>query len=607
LDAVSAAVTLAAVPVAVLSLLALLRTRVGERLVAEPSSERWHGRRTPTFGGVGIVAGFLAGVGLALLAGAVEPSAELFGILGGACLLFVAGLVDDLVHLPPVVKLAAQIGAAGLAVASGLTVEIVESDWIAVPLAIVWLVGITNAFNLLDNMDGLAATLAAIACAYFAVDAATGTSSDLVLVVSLSMGLACVGFLPFNLRPGSRAAVFMGDAGSQPLGFTLAALGLASSWTVAGTTMATTVLPLLVLAIPILDTTFVTLLRIAQRRPVSQGGRDHTSHRLVYYGLSETRAVALLATIAIALGATGVAYDIVNDGFVTVVGVLVTVVVLVQFASFLSDLEEQARSGSPTSQPSLRRALLEPRRLVEIVVDFGLMCGSFLASYLLFVGGLGTGSQRAVFLAALPVVLVLRYVGFVIGGVYRRVWRFAGVHDAASVAIACGLSAAIAYPVVLFRRGNLDGFPEQVFLLDAVFATVLVVTARVIGSQLLRRREEGRPSGRRRVLVVGAGRTGRSLARELRETPGERAVAFLDDNPRVRRRRVVGVVVAGALDEAAAAIATHEPDEVVVTIPDAPADRIAVVVRASEAADVPCRFLHRRSESAAAPLEAQVR
>ena len=399
----------------------------------------------------------------------------------------------------------------------------------------------------------------------------------------------------------------MGDSGSLPLGFTLAALGLASSWTVAGTTVATTLLPLLVLAVPILDTAFVTLLRIAQRRPVSQGGRDHTSHRLVYYGLSETRAVALLAAIAIALGATAVAYDILNDGRVTVIGVLVTVVLLVQFASFLSDLEEQARTGSAVDQPSLARALLEPRRLAEVLLDFGLMCGAFLAAYLLFVDGLGDPSQRAVFLASLPVVLALRYVCFVVGGVYRRVWRFAGVHDAAAVGIACAVSAVAAYGVVRFRRGSFESFPEQVFLLDAVFAAVLVVGARIAVGRVLQRREEGPAAERRRVLIVGAGRTGRSLARELRETPGERAVGFLDDNARVRRRRVLGVVVAGSLDEADAAIAATAPDEVVVTIPDAPPERLAPVVRACEAADVPCRFLRRQTESAAPLLEAQVR
>ena len=113
-----------------------------------------------------------------------------------------------------------------------------------------------------------------------------------MLALALALALACAGFLPFNLRPRGRARVFMGDSGSQVLGFALAALGLASSWKVAGTTVATLLLPLLVLAVPILDTTLVTIVRLLEGRPIYQGGRDHTSHRLVYHGLSEKRAVA---------------------------------------------------------------------------------------------------------------------------------------------------------------------------------------------------------------------------------------------------------------------------------------------------------------------------
>src|SRR2546423_911932 len=101
-----------------------------------------------------------------------------------------------------------------------------------------------------------------------------------------AVGLACAGFLPFNLRPGKPAAIFMGDSGSQLLGFALAALGLSASWKAAGTTVATLFLPILVLAVPILDTALVTIVRILEGRPIYQGGRDHTSHRLGSPGLS---------------------------------------------------------------------------------------------------------------------------------------------------------------------------------------------------------------------------------------------------------------------------------------------------------------------------------
>jgi UDP-GlcNAc:undecaprenyl-phosphate GlcNAc-1-phosphate transferase len=274
----------------------------------------------------------------------------------------------------------------------------------------------TNAFNLLDNMDGLAATLATVACGYFAIDAATVHDNDLVLVLSLSLAFACLGFLPFNLRPGDRARVFMGDSGSQLLGFLLAVLGLAASWTTAGTTVATMLLPLLVLAIPILDTTLVTVRRLAERRPVTQGGKDHTSHRLVYYGLSETRAVLLLALIGVALGATGVAYNVLDRPAITALGVLVTFALLVQFGSFLAELSEHERQGLP-GDTSLRHAItMQPRRLAELAADAAIVGGTLLAVYLLLVDGRGTELQRGTFQAVLPIVLGTTYVVYVVAG-----------------------------------------------------------------------------------------------------------------------------------------------------------------------------------------------
>jgi UDP-GlcNAc:undecaprenyl-phosphate GlcNAc-1-phosphate transferase len=599
---VSAAVTIAALPVAAFVLWGLLRSSaLGDRLVAHPTGERWHERPTPSFGGVGIALGFFAGVGVAVAAGAVDLTWELAGVLGGAALLFVAGLVDDLRHLSPVAKLGAQFAAAGIAVAAGLRVELIGNDAIATVVALVWLVGITNAFNLLDNMDGLAATLAAVACAYFAVDAATVHENDAVLVISLALAFACLGFLPFNLRPGRSAAVFMGDAGSQMLGFLLAVLGLAASWTTAGTTVAAMVLPLLVLAVPILDTTLVAVMRLRERRPVTRGGRDHSSHRLVYYGLSEVKAVALLALIGLTIGATGVAYNVLDNARVTAVGVLLTFALLVQFGGFLADLSERTRRGQP-GDTSLRHALtFEPRRLVEVVVDFVLVCGSFLASYFLVVGDSGSELQRGTFMAALPVVLGVRYVAFIGFRIYRRVWRFATARDALAIAVACALSELVAFGIVVATR-DLGPFPARVFLVDAVLCTGLVAASR-LALKLLPELETARRRGeRRRVLVVGAGRNGRSVVRELRED-GVRIAGFVDDNVGLRRRRVGGVTVLGAIDEMPALLAAARPQEVIVTIPDAPQERLRDVVQACAEAGVPCRFVHRRTEIQAPLLE----
>jgi FlaA1/EpsC-like NDP-sugar epimerase len=136
-----------------------------------------------------------------------------------------------------------------------------------------------------------------------------------------------------------------------------------------------------------------------------------------------------------------------------------------------------------------------------------------------------------------------------------------------------------------------------VFLVDAVLCTALVTASRLTLKALphLRAATSGE---RERVLVVGAGRHGRSVVRELREA-GARVVGLVDDNPALRRRRIGGVTVLGAVDEIAAVLTASRPDEVLVTIPDADADRLATVVQACEAAGVPCRFVHRRTETPA--------
>jgi UDP-GlcNAc:undecaprenyl-phosphate/decaprenyl-phosphate GlcNAc-1-phosphate transferase len=594
---VNAIAAVAATSVAALTLYGLLRAGVGGRLVADPSGERWHASSTPVFGGVGIFAGLVAGIAAAIAVGATDASSELLGILGGCAILFVAGFVDDVYTLKPIAKLTAQFAAAAVVLASGLTVEIIGNDVLAMVVGLVWLVGITNAFNLLDNMDGLAASLATVSCAVFAVAALDQDAGELPLVVALALGGACLGFLPFNLRPGRSARVFMGDSGSQVIGFGLASLALASSWTTAGATLTSIVLPLLVLAIPILDTTLVTVRRTLERRPVTQGGTDHSSHRLVYYGLSEQQAVAALTLLAALLGATALAYNVLANARVTAVGVLISFVVLVQFASFLGDLQERSRSDDPGPSPPLWRAFLSnPRRLVEVLTDFAIICVSFLASYLLFVDGGGSYTQRGIFLAVLPILLGVRYVLFVVFGIYRRIWRFASARDLLAIAGAVALSVPLTIGIVRAIRPLTD-FPLEIFFVDALLCMTLVAASR-LALRLLPGLSRARIA-QQRVLIVGAGRSGRALARELAETPETRVVGFVDDNPALRRRRIHGVTVHGALDDVDRLLGDLQVGEVLVTIPEAESERLELLVASCTGAGVGCRFVVR--EIAAPP------
>jgi UDP-GlcNAc:undecaprenyl-phosphate GlcNAc-1-phosphate transferase len=586
---------IAAFPAAAAAIGLLLRTPLAARLGAAPRADRWHQRTTPMLGGIGIFAGLLTGFWVAVAAGAAPASRELVAILGGCTILFVAGLLDDLFSLGPLLKLGAQLAAAGLVIANGLTISgLISNNFLAGTVALLWLVGMTNAFNLLDNMDGLAATLAGIAALFFAIDAVTVHENEAVLALALALAFACAGFLPFNLRPKRSAAVFMGDSGSQMLGFALAALGLTASWKVAGTTVATLLLPVLVLAVPILDTTLVTVVRLLDGRPVYQGGRDHTSHRLVYHGLSERRAVVLLAVISAALGATSLFYAVLDNAWVTLIGVLLTFALLVQFASVLSDVERSP--GLLQDRSWLRTFVANPRRLVESLVDFALITASFAGAYYLRLQGGGSAYERHIFLVSLAVLLAVRYAAFIPFGLYRGVWRYAGARDAAAIVGAVVVSEVVAY-LILDATQVWGTFPRSVFIIDALLCTILVGASRFWERAFVRAVSTltGR-SDRRRTLIVGAGRGGRSLLRELRETAGEQVVGFMDDDQRLARRRLQGVPVLGGLMEIESVLAKTRPDTVLVTIPDAPRERLGLIIDACALAEVPCRFVRRETD-----------
>jgi len=584
---VSTVSALVAFPTAVVVVWALLRSPFSRRLERTPASGRWRMRATPLVGGIGIFAGLSAGIWVAVALGPLTADRQLLGFYAGATLLFVAGLVDDLRSLPPLAKLAAQLGAAAIVLSTGTTVQIIDNRYVAIALGVIWLVGLTNAFNLLDNMDGLAGSLAVIAALFFASDAWLQHEPRLVLVVAVALGLGVLGFLPFNLRPGRPALAWMGDSGSQVIGFTLAALGLASSYTVASSTVATLVLPVLILAVPILDTTLVTIVRLLEGRPVSQGGRDHSSHRLVSLGLSETEAVVLLALISAALGATSLAYEAFGSGRIAAIGVLVTFALLVQFGSYLADSDRGRRTDG-------RHLYVYTRRLAEVAVDGALIAASFLAAYLLRFDGIGTPNQRHFFLLSLPVLLFTRYIALLLFGMYAGVWRYVSARDAARAGAAVVVSAICAIGILTLTQGPMGDFSNSVFVIDALICTVAITSARFMerAVSLLLELTRGHPG--RRVLIVGAGRTGRSLLRELRETPGERVLGFIDDAPSLRGRRLSGAKVVASTDGIAQTLARLEPDIVFVTIPNAPRERLDAVVTACAEREIDCRFVRRQ-------------
>ena len=277
-----------------------IAVRVG--CVSAPKADRWHQRPTPLLGGLAIVLPVLVGV---IVSGDVAEHGTLVACAG---LIALVGLLDDIVTLSPATKLVAQIALASVFVFMGYRLHWVESLTLDSLLTLFWVVGITNAFNLLDNMDGLCAGIALHRghgiSVWFGPDAAGGRGGGGGLYLPLLVG-AVAGFLFYNVNP---ASIFMGDAGSLFLGMSLAGVSLESAALAAPgdrSLLAVVAAPVLILMIPILDTTLVTLSRLLSGRSASQGGRDHSSHRLVAIGLSERRAVAVLWGLAALAGVSG--------------------------------------------------------------------------------------------------------------------------------------------------------------------------------------------------------------------------------------------------------------------------------------------------------------
>lgn len=270
--------------------------KLGLRLdaVDQPDpSRRVHTVPTPRMGGIAIFLSTL--VATLLLRGAFN---ELSGILVGATLVSFLGLWDDRFSLSAGIKLLGQLFAVGLLILSGVRVTALPLDVLNIAVTVLWMVGITNAMNFLDNMDGLSAGIAAIAAAHFALMCAF-SGQYLVGALSVAVMAACIGFLIYNWNP---ATIFMGDTGSLFLGFTMASLGIKLRFP-DNVTFVTWMIPILVLGVPIFDTTLVTLSRLRRGlNPLTTPGTDHSSHRLTYAGFSRREAVFLLYIAGFVLG-----------------------------------------------------------------------------------------------------------------------------------------------------------------------------------------------------------------------------------------------------------------------------------------------------------------
>ena len=544
--------------------------------VAAPKSDRWHARPTAMLGGVAIYATTV--IGYLLFVPFTRGSLIL---LAGGTILFAVGLVDDIFNIRPYQKLLGQLFGAAVLIGFGLTMPITGNEIVDIWITGLWIIGITNAINLLDNMDGLAAGIAAIGGIGLAASfLGVGQGSELLFAAVFVGGL--IGFLIFNFNP---ASIFMGDCGSMFVGFILSGAVLINQTGGGGRSrgiLPILAVPALILIVPIFDTTLVTLVRKVWGRKVSQGGRDHTSHRLVALGLSERSAVLMLYAFAAIAG--GLSIAVTHLAFTESLALIAFFsILLVIIGVFLSKVKVYESSGSDSSAPE--KAVFafiinfsHKRRIFEILLDAVLITLSLYAAFALVLGSLDNSEAWDLFVKSLPLVIPIKLAAFLVAGVYRGLWRYTSIRDFVTYAkgVVLGSSLSVLAILLLYR---FQYYSRTVFVVDALILLFAVIGSRMM-FRLIRSAIPIPQSGEsRRVLIYGAGDGGEMVLRELRNNPewNLTPIGFVDDDPLKKGRVIHGLTVFTGNGALGAVCQEKEIHEILISVRDFDSEKLRKV------------------------------
>jgi UDP-GlcNAc:undecaprenyl-phosphate GlcNAc-1-phosphate transferase len=519
--------------------------------VAKPQPDRWHNGTPAQFGGVSIWLVVLT------LSACVIPATNgpLWIVLACASLMFALGLIDDLVRLQPGPKLLAQCAVSALSIVFGLKLAIPGHPIVSFCVSLGWLIGLTNAFNLLDNMDGLAVGVALLAASYWIIIYVIGGSADYASILLIVAG-ASAGFLVFNFSP---ARIFMGDSGSLFLGFLLASASLPQFCS--GSAVPALVLtPVIVLAIPILDTFFVSVTRRLRGQPVSLGGTDHSSHRLVRLGLPERKAVLLLYTATAASGAVAIAAR--RLPYPEALGLmLLWLFFLLLFGIHLFHTEPS--SNGEHAHPLLQ-SLLQHDSLA-FLLDPAVLLLSYYLAYLLRFESVVPRSDFAVFLHSWPIVLVVKWGIMLAGGIYRHSWWRGAAGDAYRLAATSAIGEALAVLIVVGIYG-FSGYSRVAFVADFVISWMLLIVLRrsfYIFRASIRYLGSAGSQPSRRVFVLGTSENAEVVLRFL-ESHKIKCAGLIDTNGGSDvRRHVFGMEVVGQVQDLPRLAATHRISELI--------------------------------------------
>lgn len=548
------------------------------KIDASPCEESGHPEPTPVLGGVAIVVAILAALGLA---------GELpLWMSAGMLALLAVGALDDAVALTPSRKLLAQSAVVAFFLWAGPAApEVTRLPLVNLGLAGFFMLAVINAFNLVDGLDGLAAGVGIAAMG--AVGVVAWWSRDAALMcAALAAGAALGGFLFFNLYP---ASIFMGDSGALPIGFLLGALTLQGAALQRNSHLSCAVFPVLVMLVPLLDTAIVTMSRLATGNPISRRGLDHSHHRLLMLGLTVRRAVAVSWTLA-AMGALLAAGQSLLSHVYLLSALPFAIAGIGVVGLFMVDLtfENRAPGVAYGYLQGLARYILSlgyKRRLAEAVLDFALIPAAYFGACLLRRDFKLNDVQILSMMGSTPVFFAATYAAFALTGVYRGIWRYAGIADIIRFANGSLLAGVLVAIASLFIRLEVSG---SVAVLYVVLLFNLLVFTRM-SFQIQRRALALFALPTERVLVVGAGRMGEAAVRYIFSGSDRRVrlIGFVDDDAFKEGKLVHGHQVLGPLDDLPRIYAATGFHRILIAADGISEDRLTMVKAFADAHHLP--------------------
>ena len=542
-------------------------------LIENPREDRWNQTSIPKFGGIALFSSFLLAV---ILIDGIN-TILLFITVGGG-VIFLLGLMDDIFELSPVVKLVTQILLAIISYQLGLQFLNGYPIYIAFPFTLLWIVGIINAMNLLDNMDGLCAGISAIIAFIIAVSGYLG-DDFLLMQIALTITAICLGFLVFNFHP---AKIFMGDSGSMFLGFLLATLSLYSI-DFRSTNLAVSIfLPVMLMGVPIMDTTLVTINRLLHNRKVSQGGKDHTSHRLVQLGFTEKKAVLFIYMISFGIGITSLIFQV-FDIQIWLTIILLLTIALIFFGIFLSDMKIYTdvlnKFDSEKIKDSNKILLFTGLQFIpsyfgiifELLTDIGLIVICYSLAFILQYGSTSSTNYWETFSITLPFVMVVKILTLSLSRIYGAVWRYFGIPDLMKIIRGIILSSIILG--LCYQIGfQLENISISLLIIDFSLACLLIAGSRLSFRILAEFIEKhASKTNKKNILIFGAGDAGNEVLRSINNNVNYNynVVGFIDDNKRKKRLSILGVPILGGQNNLHSIANKYKIDEIIISIHNA--------------------------------------